>query len=216
MQDFTILVGSLRRDGKSLGQMVREEIGPLGGAAALVGVLAIMIILIGVLGLVVVNAMFGSPWATSTVAATIPIALAMGVYMVRIRPGPRARGDADRPRAACCSRCSAGAGSTRAPTLRVFFDLDKQTLALAIIGYGFVASVLPVWLLLAPRDYLSAFIKIGTVALLAAGLLAVQPPVKLPGAHAVHRRHGPGLRRASSSRSASSRSPAARSRASTR
>src|SRR5574338_997307 len=87
VQDFVILVCSLRRDGKSLGQMVREEIGPVGGAAALAGVLAIMVILIGVLGLVVVNAMFGSPWATSTVSATIPIALAMGVYMVKIRPG---------------------------------------------------------------------------------------------------------------------------------
>ena len=87
VQDFTILVGSLRRNGKSLGQMVREEIGPVGGAAALAGVLAIMVILIGVLGLVVVNAMFGSPWSAFTVGATIPIALGMGVYMVRVRPG---------------------------------------------------------------------------------------------------------------------------------
>src|SRR5216117_4318389 len=87
VQDMTILVGSMRRDGRSLGQIVREEIGPVGGAAALVGVLAIMIILIGVLGRVVVNAMFGSPWATSTVAATIPIAIAMGIAMVHLRPG---------------------------------------------------------------------------------------------------------------------------------
>jgi carbon starvation protein len=179
VQDFTILVGSLRRGGKSLGQMVREEIGPLGGAAALVGVLAIMIILIGVLGLVVVNAMFGSPWATSTVSATIPIALAMGVYMVKIRPG--------RVLEATLIglffvglAVFGGRWIDQSETLRVFFDLDKRSLALAIIGYGFLASVLPVWLLLAPRDYLSAFIKIGTVALLAAGLLAVAPPVKLP------------------------------------
>jgi carbon starvation protein len=179
VQDFTILVGSLRRGGKSLGQMVREEIGPLGGAAALLGVLAIMIILIGVLGLVVVNAMFGSPWATSTVSATIPIALAMGVYMVKVRPG--------RVLEATLIglffvglAVFGGRWIDQSETLRVFFDLDKRSLALAIIAYGFLASVLPVWLLLAPRDYLSAFIKIGTVALLAAGLLAVAPPVKLP------------------------------------
>ena len=179
VQDFTILVGSLRRDGKSLGQMVREEIGPLGGAAALVGVLAIMIILIGVLGLVVVNAMFGSPWATSTVSATIPIALAMGVYMVQVRPG-RVLEATLIGLALVALAVFGGRWIDESATLRVFFDLDKRTLALAIIGYGFVASVLPVWLLLAPRDYLSAFIKIGTVALLAAGLLAVHPPVKLP------------------------------------
>jgi len=179
VQDFTILVGSLRRNGKSLGQMVREEIGPLGGAAALVGVLAIMIILIGVLGLVVVNAMFGSPWAASTMSATIPIALAMGVYMVKIRPG-RVLEAMLIGLAFVILAVFAGRWVDESETLRVFFDLDKRTLALSIIVYGFLASVLPVWLLLAPRDYLSAFIKIGTVGLLAAGLLAVHPPVKLP------------------------------------
>ena len=179
VQDFTILVGSLRRDGKSLGQMIREEIGPIGGAAALVGVLAIMLILIGVLGLVVVNAMFGSPWATSTVAATIPIAIAMGVYMVRIRPGRVLEATAW-GLALVLFSVVAGQWVGESPALRPWFDLPKQTIALAIIAYGFTASVLPVWLLLAPRDYLSAFIKIGTVALLAAGLLIVQPDVKLP------------------------------------
>jgi carbon starvation protein len=179
VQDFTILVGSLRRDGKSLGQMVREEIGPIGGIAALVGVLAIMVILIGVLGLVVVNAMFGSPWATSTVAATIPIAMAMGVYMVRIRPGRVLEATAWGLGLVLFS-VVAGQWVGESATLRPWFDLPKQTIALAIIAYGFTASVLPVWLLLAPRDYLSAFIKIGTVALLAGGLLIVQPEVKLP------------------------------------
>jgi len=179
VQDFTILVGSLRRNGKSLGQMVREEIGPVGGAAALVGVLAIMIILIGVLGLVVVNAMFGSPWATSTVSATIPIALLMGVYMVRIRPG-RVLEASGIGVALVLLAVVGGRWVDESETLRVWFDLDKRALALAIIGYGFVASVLPVWLLLAPRDYLSAFIKIGTVVLLAAGLLWVRPDVHLP------------------------------------
>jgi len=179
VQDFTILVGSLRRDGKSLGQMIREEIGPVGGAAALVGVLAIMLILIGVLGLVVVNAMFGSPWATSTVAATIPIAIAMGIYMVRIRPGRVLEATAW-GLALVLFSVVAGQWVGESAALRPWFDLPKQTIALAIIAYGFTASVLPVWLLLAPRDYLSAFIKIGTVALLAAGLLIVQPDVKLP------------------------------------
>ena len=179
VQDFTILVGSLRRDGKSLGQMVREEIGPIGGAAALVGVLAIMVILIGVLALVVVNAMFGSPWATSTVAATVPIAMAMGIYMVRIRPGRVLEATAW-GLALVLFSVVAGQWVGESETLRPWFDLPKKTIALAIIVYGFTASVLPVWLLLAPRDYLSAFIKIGTVALLALGLLIVQPEVKLP------------------------------------
>jgi len=179
VQDFTILVGSVRRNGKSLGQMVREEIGPIGGAAALAGVLAIMVILIGVLGLVVVNAMFGSPWATSTVSATIPIALAMGVYMVRIRPG-RVLEASLLGVALVLLAVVGGRWVAESESLRPFFDLDKKSLALALIVYGFVASVLPVWLLLAPRDYLSAFIKIGTVLLLAAGLLWVRPEVHLP------------------------------------
>ncbi|HVP31229.1 MAG TPA: carbon starvation CstA family protein [Myxococcota bacterium] len=179
VQDMTILVGSLRRGGKSLGQIVRDEIGPVGGAAALVGVLAIMLILIGVLGLVVVNAMFGSPWGTSTVTATIPIALAMGLYMVKLRPGRVLEASLSGV-ALVLLAVLGGRYVAEHEALRVFFDLDKRTLALSIIGYGFVASVLPVWLLLAPRDYLSAFVKIGTVLLLAAGLIWVRPPVQLP------------------------------------
>jgi len=179
VQDFTVLVASMRRNGKSLAQIVREEIGPVGGAAAMIGVLAIMIILIGVLGLVVVNAMFGSPWGTSTVAATIPIALAMGFYMVLLRPGRVLEASLGGVVLVLLAVVG-GRWVDQNETLRAFFDLDKRTLALSIIGYGFVASVLPVWLLLSPRDYLSAFIKIGTVALLAAGLVWVQPPVHLP------------------------------------
>jgi carbon starvation protein len=163
VQDMTILVGSMRRDGKSLGQMVRDEIGPVGGAAALVGVLAIMVILIGVLGLVVVNAMYGSPWATSTVAATIPIALAMGVYMMHVRPG---------------RVLEASLGGVALVLLAVV--AGRWVGESALVVYGFVASVLPVWLLLAPRDYLSAFVKLGTVALLAIGLAIAHPPVQLP------------------------------------
>jgi carbon starvation protein len=179
VQDFTVLVGSMRRGGKSLGQMVREEIGPVGGAAAMVGVLAIMLILIGVLGLIVTNAMFGSPWGTFTVGATIPIALAMGVYMTRIRPGHVAEATAGGLLLVMLAVWG-GRFVHDHETLRTWFDLDKVTIAKALIAYGFTASVLPVWLLLAPRDYLSAFIKIGTIGLLALGLLWVRPDVQMP------------------------------------
>ena len=179
VQDMTILVASLRRDGKSLGQMVRDEIGPVGGAAALAGVLAIMVILIGVLALVVVNAMFGSPWATATVTATIPIALLMGFYMMRVRPGRVLEASLGGV-ALVLLAVWAGRFVGESEVLRPFFDLDKKSLALALVAYGFVASVLPVWLLLAPRDYLSAFVKLGTVALLAVGLVIAHPPIALP------------------------------------
>ena len=179
VQDMTILIASLRRDGKSLGQMVRDEIGPVGGAAAQIGVLAIMVILIGVLALVVVNAMYGSPWATATVTGTIPIALAMGVYMMRVRPGRVLEASLGGV-ALVLVAVYTGRFVGESAWLRPFFDLDKKTLALALVAYGFVASVLPVWLLLAPRDYLSAFVKLGTVALLAVGLVIAHPPVSLP------------------------------------
>lgn len=179
VQDFTVLVGSMRRGGKSLGQMVREEIGPVGGTAAMIGVLSIMLILIGVLGLVVTNAMFGSPWGTFTIAATIPIALTMGVYMTQIRPGHVLEASLG-GLVLVLLAVWGGRFIHEHETLRVFFDLDKPTLAKCLIGYGFTASVLPVWLLLAPRDYLSAFIKIGTIGLLAVGLLWVRPDVQMP------------------------------------
>ena len=179
VQDFVILFFSTRRDGRSLGQMARDELGPLGGAVALAGVMAIMIILIAVLGLVVVNAMKHSPWATSTVAATIPIALLMGVYMRRIRPGRVIEGT--------CLGVSllvlavlGGGWIDAQPWLRAWFDYDAPSLALMVIVYGFAASVLPVWLLLAPRDYLSTFMKIGTIAALAVAIMVLQPEVKMP------------------------------------
>jgi carbon starvation protein len=142
-------------------------------------VLAIMVILIGVLGLVVVNAMYGSPWATATVTATIPIALVMGFYMMRLRPGRVLEASLGGV-ALVLLAVWAGRFVGESEWLRPIFDLDKKSLALALVAYGFVASVLPVWLLLAPRDYLSAFVKLGTVALLAVGLIIAHPPVALP------------------------------------
>jgi carbon starvation protein len=179
VQDFFILVGSMRRDGKSLGQMAREEIGVLGGFAALSGVLLIMVILMAVLGVVIVNALKGSPWGTFTVGATIPIALLMGSYMRFIRPGKVVEATIwglGLVLAAVVAGRWVGDSAALAP----LFTFSGRTLAMMIIAYGFAASVLPVWLLLAPRDYLSAFIKIGTILALALGILVFLPPVQLP------------------------------------
>ncbi len=179
VQDFFILVGSLRRDGRSLGQMAREEIGIWGGFAALIGVLLIMVILMAVLGLVVVNALKGSPWGTFTVGCTIPIAVVMGWYMRFIRPGQV--GEATIWGVGLVLAAVAGGRWVgESPTWAPLFTFSPQTLALMLIAYGYAASVLPVWLLLAPRDYLSAFIKIGTIAALAAGILMSLPPLQLP------------------------------------
>ncbi len=179
VQDFFILVGSLRRDGKSLGQMARDEIGPLGGFAALSGVLLIMVILMAVLGVVIVNALKGSPWGTFTVGATIPIALVMGWYMRFMRPGKVLEATLW-GLALVLAAVVAGRWVGEHSTLAPLFTFTPKALAIMIIVYGFAASVLPVWLLLAPRDYLSAFIKIGTVVALAVGILAYLPPVQLP------------------------------------
>jgi carbon starvation protein len=179
VQDLFILAGSLRRDGKSLGQMARDEIGVLGGLAALGGVLLIMVILMAVLGLVIVNALKGSPWGTFTVGATIPIALLMGWYMRFARPG-RVIEATIWGLALVLAAVVGGRWVGEHPLLAPLFTFTPKTLAAMIIVYGFAASVLPVWLLLAPRDYLSAFIKIGTILALAAGILIYLPPVQLP------------------------------------
>ncbi len=179
VQDFVILFFSTRRNARSLGQMARDELGPLGGTAALVGVMAIMIILIAVLGLVVVNAMKHSPWATSTVAATIPIAILVGLYMRNIRPGRVLEATL----IGVCLLLLAVVGGgwvDQHPALRTWFDFDGPQLAWMIIAYGFTAAVLPIWLLLAPRDYLSTFMKIGTVVALAAAILILRPEIKMP------------------------------------
>ncbi|HEY0563561.1 MAG TPA: carbon starvation CstA family protein, partial [Methylophilus sp.] len=179
VQDMVILFYSMRRNGRSLGQMARDEIGVIGGTAALVGTFLIMIILIAVLGLVVVNAMKHSPWATSTVAATIPIAMIVGIYMRNIRPGRVLEASAIGV-ALLLFSVLAGGWVDHNETLRVWFDHDGLPLAYAIIVYGFAAAVLPVWLLLAPRDYLSTFMKLGTVLLLAVAIIILRPEIHMP------------------------------------
>lgn len=179
VQDMVILFLSTRRKAKSLGQMAREELGPVGGAAALVGTFAIMIILIAVLGLVVVNAMKHSPWATSTVAATIPIAMLVGLYMRNFRPGQVLEASALGVVLLLLAVVGGGWIDHNA-TLRGWFDHDGLTLAWWVIPYGFAAAILPVWLLLAPRDYLSTFMKLGTIVLLAIAIIMLQPEVKMP------------------------------------
>ncbi len=179
VQDFVILCSSVRRDGKSLGQMAKEEIGPVAGYTALVALLGIMIVLIAVLGLVVVNALKASPWGTVTIGLTIPIALLMGVYLRWIRPGRVLEASAI-GLALLVVALYAGRWVAEDPTLAATFTLSGTTLAVIVMVYGFAASVLPVWLLLAPRDYLSAFVKIGVVLTLAVGILLVLPPLHMP------------------------------------
>jgi carbon starvation protein len=179
VQDLTVLFLSTRRDGRSLGDMVRSEMGPVAGGIALVGVFLIMVILLAVLALVVVKALVGSPWGTFTVFATIPIAMLMGIYARFIRIGRIAEMSVIGI-VLLLAALIYGRTVSENPAIAAWFDLRGETLALIIIGYGFVASVLPVWLLLAPRDYLSTFLKVGTMALLAVGIILVQPDLKMP------------------------------------
>jgi carbon starvation protein len=176
VQDMVVLFLSMRRDGKSLGQMARDEIGTAGGAAALLAVFAIMIILLGVLALVVVNALAHSPWGTFSVAMTIPIALFMGFWLHRIRPGRVV--ETSFIGVALLLLAIVGGSWVQNSSLASAFTLSPTTLVFCLIGYGFVASVLPVWMLLAPRDYLSTFMKIGTIALLAVGVVVAAPVLR--------------------------------------
>ena len=173
VQDMVILFFSMRRDGKSLGQMARDEIGPFGGIAALVAVFSIMIILLAVLALVVVNALADSPWGTFSIAMTIPIALFMGFYMRNIRPGRVM--ETTVIGVALLLLALIGGGLIEGSSLAAAFTLSPETLVICLMVYGFAASVLPVWMLLAPRDYLSTFMKIGTIVLLAIALLLARP-----------------------------------------
>ncbi|WNF07089.1 carbon starvation CstA family protein [Brevibacillus borstelensis] len=179
VQDFIILFGSMRRNGKSLGQIAKEEIGPFGGALALIGIVAIMVILIAVLAMVVVNALAESPWATFTIFMTLPIAILMGLYMRYIRPGRVMEGSLIGLVLLFLSLWW-GQAVAESPTWGPAFTFSKVQLAWMIIAYGFVASVLPVWLLLAPRDYLSSFLKVGTIAVLAVGIVLTLPPLEMP------------------------------------
>jgi carbon starvation protein len=179
VQDFVILAASVRRNGKSLGQMAKEEIGPVAGFTALVAVLGIMIVLIAVLALVVVNALGESPWGVVTVGLTIPIALLMGGYLKWIRPHRVLEATA-MGLVLLIVALYVGRAVAANPELAPMFTLSRRSLALLIMGYGFAASVLPVWLLLAPRDYLSAFVKLGVVLALAIGILVVLPPLQMP------------------------------------
>ncbi|HTZ46839.1 MAG TPA: carbon starvation CstA family protein [Verrucomicrobiae bacterium] len=179
VQDFVILFCSIRRDGKTLGEMAREEVSKRGGVIAQLAVLAIMIILLGVVALVIVNALKSSPWATFTLACTIPIALLLGVYLRFVRPG-RVLEASLMGVALVVFAVVAGQWVANSATWSRAFTLSGIALTFAIIAYGFAASALPVWLLLAPRDYLSAFIKAGAIFTLAAGILLVRPHVLMP------------------------------------
>src|SRR4029077_13305834 len=179
VQDFIILFCSIRRDGKSIGQMAREEVSKRSGLIAQLAVLAILVILLGVVALVVVNALKSSPWATFTLAMTIPIALLVGVYLRFVRPG-RVLEASMMGVALILFVVVAGQWVADSPSWARVFTLGGVPLAFALIMYAFAASALPVWLLLAPRDYLSAFIKAGAIFALAAGILFVRPHVLMP------------------------------------
>jgi carbon starvation protein len=179
VQDFVILLFSVRRDGKSITEMAREEIGRAGGFVAYGAVIAILIIILAVAALVVVNALKGSPWGTFTIAMTIPIALLMGVYLRRIRPGKVLEVSVFGFLLVLLAIWG-GQWVSQTPSLARVFTLQASSLAMLIIAYGFAASSLPVWLLLAPRDYLSTFVKLGAIALLAVGIVVLHPALHMP------------------------------------
>ncbi|GGA22986.1 carbon starvation CstA family protein [Dyella nitratireducens] len=179
VQDFMVLGLSVRRDARSLGHMLREELGALAGVVAMFGLLALMMIVLAVLALVVVKALTHSPWGTFSVACTIPIALLMGVYLRWLRPG-RILEVSLIGLVLLLASIAYGSHIATTPELAKLFDFDAATLAWLLIIYGFVASVLPVWLLLAPRDYLSTFLKIGTILLLAIAIIFAAPQLQLP------------------------------------
>lgn len=179
VQDYLVLWCSVRRRGRSLGQMAREELGPVGGAAAIIGVLVIMVILIAVLALIVVRALAVSPWGVFSIAMTIPIALFMGIYLRYLRPG-RVSEVSLIGVVALLGAVASGRWVAETSWGASWFTLSPVALSWCVIGYGFAASVLPVWLLLAPRDYLSTFMKVGTIAVLAVGIVIAQPLMAAP------------------------------------
>jgi carbon starvation protein len=179
VQDFVILLFSVRRDGRSLTEMAKAEIGRVGGAVAYASVISILVILLAVCALIVVNALKQSPWGTFTIAMTIPIAFLMGVYLRRLRPG-RVLETSVIGFVLVLAAIWGGQLVSQSQALAKYFTMTAPTLAVAIILYGFAASALPVWLLLAPRDYLSTFVKLGTIALLVVGILVMHPTLHMP------------------------------------
>lgn len=179
VQDFVVLFISVRRDGRSLGDLVRQEIGAFPGLVAHFGTFLIMIILLAVLALIVVKALINSPWGTFTVAMTIPVALLMGIYLRYIRPGRIGEVSAIGFVLLMLS-VLAGQWVFNSPTLAPMFSFDGRSLTWILLFYGAVASIMPVWLLLAPRDYLSTFLKIGTIIVLAIGVVAIGPTLQMP------------------------------------
>jgi carbon starvation protein len=189
VHDMVILFASVRRNGKSLAQIAGDEIGPVGGIAAAFAILFIIIVALAGLGLAVVNALSQSPWGTFTITLTIPTALFMGIYLYRIRPGKIAEVSIF---GVLMLLISVFAGHyVPGSLLDPFFNLPRNTLVLSIVIYGFIASVLPVWLLLAPRDYLSTYMKIGTIFLLAVGVMVIAPDIQMPPVTRFARGGGP-------------------------
>ena len=178
VQDFMVLFISTRRDGRSLGELVREEMGDVAGVIALIACFMIMIIILGVLAMVVVKALAGSPWGTYTVGFTIPLAFFMGIYLRFIRPGRI--GEVSVIGLVLLLFGIVSGGWIKDSSYATWFNYEATTLTLMIIIYGFIAAVLPVWLLLAPRDYLSTFLKIGTIVALAIGIVVVRPMLEMP------------------------------------
>jgi carbon starvation protein len=179
VQDFVVLFVSTRRDGRSLGDLVKQEMGTVPGVIALFGTFMIMIIILAVLALIVVKALTDSPWGTFTVAATIPVALFMGIYLRYIRPGRI--GEVSIIGFVLLMLAIVGGQAVASnPAWAPLFSYDGRALTWMLIGYGFVAASIPVWLLLAPRDYLSTFLKIGTIIVLAIGILIVSPKLEMP------------------------------------
>ncbi|MBP6563795.1 MAG: carbon starvation protein A, partial [Neisseriaceae bacterium] len=178
VQDMMVLFISMRRDGRSLGEVIKQELGTVPGIIASIGILMIMVIIMAVLSLIVVKALIGSPWGTFTVAMTIPIALFMGIYTRFIRPGKI--GEISIVGVVLLLAAIYYGGQVATSSWGHYFTFDGVQLTMMLIGYGFVAAVLPVWLLLTPRDYLSTFLKIGTILALAIGILFVAPNLQMP------------------------------------
>src|SRR5881409_4030802 len=178
VQDFIILVASIRRNGRSLPEIARDEIGLVTGSAVAVAVLFIVVVALAGLGLAVVNALYRNAWGTFTIAMTIPIAFLMGFYLQKFRPGRV--GEVSALGVSLLIVAVVAGRAVAQSDLAAWFDLEKPTIVWLLAGYGFLASVLPMWMLLVPRDYLSTFMKIGVVVLLALGAIVLAPPIEMP------------------------------------